>query len=81
MQEYDVPIAFVNGDKLADLALEFDLELRPSLTELLTCLVNREDVEALINTPVCKVVTEIYKIRKINQTERFLCFPTFGCLI
>lgn len=52
LQDYAVPIAFVNGDKLADLALEFDLEIHPSIDELLTVLVNREDVDTLIKTPV-----------------------------
>ena len=47
-----MPIAFVNGDKLADLALEFEMELQPSVDDLLSVLVNREDVEAIIKTPV-----------------------------
>jgi len=52
LQDYAVPIAFVNGDKLADLALEFDMEIQPNIDELLTTLVNHEDVKALIKTPV-----------------------------
>ena len=50
--DYAVPIAFVNGDKLADLALEFEMELQPTIDDLLSVLVNREDVEAIIKTPV-----------------------------
>lgn len=53
LQQYAVPIAFVNGDKLADLALEFELELQPSLPEILSVLVNQEDVEAIVRSPVC----------------------------
>lgn len=50
--DFAVPIAFVNGDKLADLALEFELEIQPSIDDLLSVLVNREDVETIIRTPV-----------------------------
>lgn len=52
LQDYSVPVAFIDGDKLADLALEFDLELQPTIGDLLTAVVNREDVEILIRTPV-----------------------------
>ncbi|XP_069138728.1 IQ domain-containing protein H-like isoform X4 [Argopecten irradians] len=50
-QEFSVPIAFINGDKLADLSLEFELERAPSVDDLLTVIVNREDVEVLMNRP------------------------------
>ncbi|CAL1540597.1 unnamed protein product [Lymnaea stagnalis] len=48
---YAVPIAFINGDKLADLSMEFELEKAPGNDELLNCIINREDVEAIINKP------------------------------
>lgn len=50
--DYAVPIAFVNGDKLADLALEFELEQQPTAEELISVLVNQEDVETILKTPV-----------------------------
>lgn len=31
MTNYSVPIAFIDGDRLADLALVFELEQQPSL--------------------------------------------------
>ncbi|ESO87612.1 hypothetical protein LOTGIDRAFT_194358 [Lottia gigantea] len=48
---YSVPIAFIHGDKLADLAIEFELERAPSIDDLLTVIVNREDVESIIVKP------------------------------
>lgn len=37
---------------MADLSLEFELERPPSIIDLLSVIVNREDVENLINRPV-----------------------------
>ncbi|CAH1796248.1 unnamed protein product [Owenia fusiformis] len=51
MTNYAVPIAFINGDRLADLSLEFELEHNPTVDDLLTVVVNREDVEAVIKRP------------------------------
>ncbi|XP_071965031.1 IQ domain-containing protein H-like [Antedon mediterranea] len=51
MMEYAVPLAFVNGDRLADLALEYELEKDPSIPELLSVIINKDDVEALIRRP------------------------------
>ncbi|XP_033124079.1 IQ domain-containing protein H-like isoform X2 [Anneissia japonica] len=48
---YAVPLAFVNGDRLADLALEYELEKDPSIPELLSVIINKDDVEALIRRP------------------------------
>ncbi|XP_059161513.1 IQ domain-containing protein H-like isoform X2 [Physella acuta] len=48
---YSVPIAFISGDKLADLALEYELEKSPGIAEMLCVIINREDVEAIINKP------------------------------
>lgn len=52
LRDYAVPLAFIDGDKLADLALEFELEIQPTINDLLTAVVNREDVEAMIKSPV-----------------------------
>jgi len=52
LTNYAVPVAFINGDKLADIAMEYELERAPSHDVLLTAVVNREDVEALIKAPV-----------------------------
>ena len=38
--------------RLADLSVEYELEKAPGLPELLSVIVNREDVEAIINKPV-----------------------------
>lgn len=51
LNKYAVPIAFVNGDRLADLALEYELEKPPSVVELLSVIINRDDVENIINKP------------------------------
>ncbi|KAJ8304824.1 hypothetical protein KUTeg_018407 [Tegillarca granosa] len=51
LADYIVPIAFINGDKLADLSLEFELEQPPTYDDLLTCVVNRDDVESLMRRP------------------------------
>ncbi|KAK3096782.1 hypothetical protein FSP39_003245 [Pinctada imbricata] len=51
LTNYAVPIAFINGDRLADLALEFELETKPEIDDLLCVIVNREDVEAIIGKP------------------------------
>jgi hypothetical protein len=40
--------------RLADLSVEFELEKAPGLAELLSVIVNREDVEAVINRPVSR---------------------------
>ncbi|KAK7010096.1 IQ domain-containing protein H [Biomphalaria glabrata] len=48
---YVVPIAFVHGEKLVELAMEYELEKSPSLAELLSVIINREDVEGIINRP------------------------------
>ncbi|WAQ98912.1 IQCH-like protein [Mya arenaria] len=51
LSNFAVPVAFINGDKLADLAEEFELEIVPSLDDLLSCIVNRDDVENIIYKP------------------------------
>ncbi|XP_076101914.1 IQ domain-containing protein H-like isoform X2 [Mytilus galloprovincialis] len=51
LNKYMIPIAFINGDRLADLALEFELEKAPSIREILSVVINRDDVENIINKP------------------------------
>ncbi|EDO37640.1 predicted protein, partial [Nematostella vectensis] len=48
---FSVPIAFIDGDRLADLALVFELEQEPSLEHFMTCILNGDDVEKIIRTP------------------------------
>ncbi|XP_005098111.1 IQ domain-containing protein H isoform X2 [Aplysia californica] len=51
LTSFAVPIAFIHGDKLADLSMEFELEKAPGVAELLSVIINHEDVEAIINKP------------------------------
>ncbi|XP_070542843.1 IQ domain-containing protein H-like [Ptychodera flava] len=51
LQNYAVPLAFINGDKLADLSLEFELEKQPTVKDLLSVIINIDDVEAIIKRP------------------------------
>ncbi|XP_077988694.1 IQ domain-containing protein H-like [Glandiceps talaboti] len=51
LRNYAVPLAFINGDKLADLSLEFELEKQPTVRDLLSVIINIDDVEAIITRP------------------------------
>lgn len=51
LTSFSVPVAFINGDRLADLAEEFELERAPGIEDLLSCIVNRDDVENIIFKP------------------------------
>ncbi|BFY98989.1 hypothetical protein BsWGS_02029 [Bradybaena similaris] len=51
LASYTVPVAFIHGDRLADLSVEFELERRPDVTQLLSVIINRKDVEAIIKKP------------------------------
>ncbi|KAL4227848.1 hypothetical protein ACF0H5_013286 [Mactra antiquata] len=51
LNNFAVPVAFINGDRLADLAEEFELERPPGIEDLLSCIVNRDDVENVIFKP------------------------------
>ncbi|XP_074650955.1 IQ domain-containing protein H-like isoform X2 [Tubulanus polymorphus] len=51
LNTYNIPIAFVNGDEVADLSYEYELEKLPTVDDLLGVIVNREDVEALMYKP------------------------------
>lgn len=48
-----VPVAYIDGKKVAQVAEATDLEV-PKVSQLLTCLVNYEDVAPLINLPETK---------------------------
>eukprot|EP00111_Clytia_hemisphaerica_P002942 TCONS_00008338-protein len=49
--DFSVPIAVVDGDKLADMALYFECGPKPTIRDLLLCILNTEDVEKLIMIP------------------------------
>ncbi|KAK3607906.1 hypothetical protein CHS0354_036732 [Potamilus streckersoni] len=51
LTNYTVPVAFINGDRLAELSLEFELEQAPTIDDLLSIIVNRDDVENIIFRP------------------------------
>ncbi|CAF3362603.1 unnamed protein product [Rotaria socialis] len=51
MYDYAIPVAFINGEKVTDLAQTVELEQKPTLEELLSTVINREDVEELIKKP------------------------------
>nr|XP_026689991.1 IQ domain-containing protein H-like isoform X2 [Ciona intestinalis] len=51
LQDYAIPTAYVNGDRLAELSRHYELEYQPTRDELLTVLENYEDVLAMISTP------------------------------
>lgn len=51
LTNFAIPVAFINGDRLAELAEEFELERPPQIDDLLTCIVNRDDVESIIYKP------------------------------
>ncbi|XP_072037895.1 IQ domain-containing protein H-like [Amphiura filiformis] len=51
LASYAIPVAFINGDKLADLAIEYELDKQPSHKDLLTVIINIDDIRALISRP------------------------------
>lgn len=51
LSNYSVPIAFIDGDRLADLALVFELGQQPTFQHFLTCILNAEDVENIFKMP------------------------------
>ncbi|CAF3409746.1 unnamed protein product [Rotaria sp. Silwood1] len=48
MFNYFVPIALINGEKVAELAQFIEIERKPTLEELLSTIINRDEVEKLI---------------------------------
>ncbi|KAL5482074.1 hypothetical protein EMCRGX_G022355 [Ephydatia muelleri] len=48
---YALPIIFVNGNRLSELALHYELELKPSRTELLSCIDNGKEIIQLLRMP------------------------------
>ncbi|XP_067874250.1 IQ motif-containing protein H isoform X2 [Heterodontus francisci] len=51
LREYDVPVAIVEGQKLAKLSVVFELNSRPKWEDLLPVLKNKEFVEEIIKRP------------------------------
>lgn len=51
LKAYCIPLAFVDGDKLVDLSIEYELEQKPSKEELLNCMINHKEIRRLTNTP------------------------------
>ncbi|XP_013393394.1 IQ domain-containing protein H isoform X2 [Lingula anatina] len=51
LTEYAVPVAFIHGDRLADLSLEYELDSQPTLDDLLSVIINKEDVESILKRP------------------------------
>ncbi len=78
LSTFKISVALVNGDKLADLALKYELETSPSRDELLSTIVNVDTVLNELNTPVkidFQVFTEKPKKEKLRKrTKRsFVC--------
>ncbi|CAF2899332.1 unnamed protein product [Rotaria sp. Silwood2] len=51
MHDYAIPVAFINGEKVSELAQTIEFEHKPTLEELLSTLINRDEVEELIKKP------------------------------
>lgn len=49
--DYSVPIAFVDGERLADMSLYFEIGPKPTMKDLLMCILNSSDVEKIICIP------------------------------
>jgi hypothetical protein len=61
-------------DRLADLAEEFELERPPSIDDLLSCIVNRDDVENIIFKPV--IIPFFYSLKSFpNRRRKGLAHP------
>lgn len=50
-QTYLISVAFVDGNKVADLSNKLQIEQKPTQEELLSTFINRDDIENIINTP------------------------------
>ncbi|CAF1461812.1 unnamed protein product, partial [Adineta steineri] len=48
MYDYAIPVAFINGDRVIELAQTIELEHKPTLDELLSAVTNRVEVEELV---------------------------------
>ena len=51
MRDYSVPTAFVDGQRLVDMSLYFELGPPPTMKDLLLCVNNSEQVEKIILIP------------------------------
>ncbi|XP_076802306.1 IQ domain-containing protein H-like isoform X2 [Clavelina lepadiformis] len=73
LREYSIPTAMVVGDRLADLASHYELEISPSRDELLSVLDNVDEVTKMINSPGRRFLTQDGKhiaATKIQATWR-----------
>ncbi|CAF0827492.1 unnamed protein product [Adineta ricciae] len=48
MYDYAIPVAFISGERVVELAQTVELEHKPTLDELLSAVLNREEVEELV---------------------------------
>ncbi|UJR28036.1 hypothetical protein I4U23_009293 [Adineta vaga] len=48
MYDYAIPVAFINSERVVELAQTIELEHKPTLDELLSAVLNREEVEELV---------------------------------
>ncbi|XP_071476565.1 IQ domain-containing protein H-like [Diadema antillarum] len=51
LTDYTVPLAFINGDRLADLAIEYELNRPPSKEIILSMVMNIDDVTTIMKQP------------------------------
>ncbi|CAF3545026.1 unnamed protein product [Rotaria sordida] len=51
MHDYAIPVAFIHGEKVAELAQTIEFEHKPTIEELLSTVINRDEVEELIKKP------------------------------
>lgn len=51
LSDYSVPIAFIDGTRLADMSLYFEVGPKPTMKDLLICVINSNDVEKIIRIP------------------------------
>ena len=74
LSKFKITVALVNGDKLADLAMKYELETSPSRDELLSVVVNLDTVMNEMNTPVSteasRVIREVLIIEVIKGIQK-----------
>ncbi|XP_039268071.2 IQ domain-containing protein H-like [Styela clava] len=51
LAQYAVPVAVVNGERFVEVALEYELEMKPTNEELISTLENAEEVSAIMSKP------------------------------
>ena len=74
LSKFKITVALVNGDKLADLAMKYELETSPSRDELLSVVVNLDTVMNEMNTPVSteasRVIIEVLIIEVFKGNQK-----------